>query len=533
MIKFYDFSLVPRIKEAEALYFKKQENTISFCSYYNAVPVAKLRKYTTVSSIIFRVKVQNETKIFIRCSEPNNVIRQEIVSSSAEIIVSLFDIPDSVSILYFTAEGGEVLSVSVYLEGNERQISPALITCTYKREKQLKTNIDYLLKMSFDNEFDIIVSDNGSTIPEDYFSDNRVVVIHNPNRGGSGGYDSGLKEAVRKKKYTHFILMDDDVTVEYCAIQKVLGFIRFLKTEYENITICGSMISISDPLVQFESGGFFSNEGIQKGYCYHNDISSFDGLMIDESEKNINYAAWWLMCMPSNYVESGEYPAPFFIKYDDVEYSLRCKMDIISLIGFGIWHEDFGKKYNAVSEYFNTRNYLFLLKRINNNYSSFKAFRKALYFLFEKICRQQYSLAQSVILGYRDFLRGEEYLDKIDYSALMSELNNFNILLMDDEEIFAKYSVKYDEKLYNNIIKKPFRRYMRFFLYGQSIPFVFCRKITVTDCTVDRKEHYFRAGKVLHYNPKERKGYVTKKSFFNTFVLLLKFLYNHFKFTGG
>ena len=38
-----------------------------------------------------------------------------------------------------------------------------------------------------------------------------------------------MEEAVRRKKYTHFILMDDDVVIEYNALQKVTGFLRFLK----------------------------------------------------------------------------------------------------------------------------------------------------------------------------------------------------------------------------------------------------------------------------------------------------------------
>ncbi len=533
MIKFFDFALNPVIKESEKLYYRKEGSMVSFCTYFNAIPAGKLKKYSAAEMIIIKAIVENETVLKVKCTGSDDIIACCCTDSYSELIIRISDVPDGSVLMYMTAEGGKLLSASVYLSGTERYISAALITCTYKREEQLISNIRYLLEKSDENDFDIIVSDNGSTLDENLFECCRASVIRNINNGGSGGYHAGMAEAVKRNKYTHFIIMDDDVLIEYCAIQKLLGFLRALKDEYSDLTVCGSMISLYEPCVQFESGGFFSPDGMQTGRCYKNNISSTDGLLADEEEKIINYAAWWLVCMPAGYAENGEYPAPFFIKYDDVEYSLRCKMKIISLCGFGVWHEDFGSKYNAVSAYFDTRNYLFLMKWHGENFNSLRAFRKALWMLTEKICRQQYSFAGAVIMGYRDYLKGEEFLISPDNGSLLTEIAGYNISLYDDSELHKLYNVKYDDELYRICSGVAFSRYMQFLLYGQTIPSVFCRKLSVTDVISDRKEHYFRADRVLHYSVNDRKGYVTKKSIIKTLYLLLKFIYIHIKFSGG
>lgn len=533
MHKFFDFALDPVIKEAEGLYYRKEKNMVSFCTYFNSVPVGKLKNYSSAEDIIFRVRVENETVLKIKCTGSDDIIASCVTDSYSELRVCISEVPDGSELMYLTAEGGNIVSVSVYLSGSCRDINPVLITCTYRREEQLKKNINYLLGKFAGEEFDIIISDNDSAIDGSCFASGRVTVIHNDNNGGSGGYHCGMKEAVSRNRYTHFILMDDDVTAEYCAFQKVTGFIRFLRDEYSELSVSGAMISSSEPCIQFESGGFFSDDGVQSSCGYHLDLSVEENIIADEREKKINYAAWWLVCMPACYAEKGEYPAPFFIKYDDVEYSLRCSMRIVSLCGFGVWHEDFGTKYSPSSDYYNTRNYLHLMKRHTDNFNSFRAFRKGLWLLTEKICRQQYNGAEAVIRGYCDYLKGDNFLKAADNKAILEELKKLQVEMLNDTELMEKYGVAFDNELYCHTGKKKFRRYMQPLLYGQLIPHILCCKLTVTDVISDRKEQYFGAAKVLHYCPQTGRGYVTDKSLLKSMCLLLKFIYIHIKYTGG
>lgn len=130
----------------------------------------------------------------------------------------------------------------------------------------------------------------------------------------------------------------------------------------------------------------------------------------------------------------------------------------------------------------------------------------------EKICRQQYKMADAVLLAYRDYLKGDEYLESADYGSIFAELEKLNYQMLSKAEIKSRYNIDFDRKLYDECSSRKFRKYMQPLMYGHLIPGIFCRKITITDVLSDRKEHYFRADRVLHYDLSSETGYVTEKS---------------------
>lgn len=125
------------------------------------------------------------------------------------------------------------------------------------------------------------------------------------------------------------------------------GFLRFRNEKHKDVSISGSMLYIDKPNIQFESGGRFEADGSQNSFGHFLDMTVAKNLSDNEQPQNANYGGWWFMCMPMRYVNEGNYPIPFFIKYDDVEYALRCKPEIITLNGVNVWHEPFEWKYNS------------------------------------------------------------------------------------------------------------------------------------------------------------------------------------------
>lgn len=507
MFKLFDLALQPRINGTEGLYYRKNENTVSFDTYFNVIPVCKLKRYTTIKSLIF-------SQVAEICTEHGTLKMCDRIS--------LEEIPDNAEMLYLKVKDNHK-KISIYAEGEHRTVKAAIIICTFQREEQAKSNVNYLLRHIHESEYEIILVDNDSAIPSDYWN-SKVTVLHNINNGGSGGFACGMRYAAEQKRFTHIILMDDDVIIDFIAIQKILGFLAFLKEEYIDLSVAGAMLYEDNPTIQFECGGYFSQKGMQQGYGYNYDLTDWHRIIENEKEKQINYGGWWLMCMPICYAAMGEYPAPFFIKYDDVEYALRCKLKIITLNGVGVWHENFGSKYNSVQEYFNTRNYLFLMKRQTPKFTSKKAYKTARYLLLEKLCRQQYKMAEAVILGYQDYLRGETYLNQIDYSKKLSELRKLNYKMLSEKELREIYDVSFDETLYEMCSSTIFRRYMQPLLYGHLIPKFMCRKLTITDVLSDRKEHYFGAGKTMHYAVHRKYGYITYKNTSRFLRLIFMFL---------
>ncbi len=503
MNKLFEISTHPRVSGTEALYFRNDGDKLSFDTYFNMIPIRKLKTYTTISKLTF--------------SQPAEIHTESQLLKYGDSI-TLGEIPNSAELLYLRSKCDEG-SITVYATGKTQIIKPVLIICTYQREQQVMENIDYLLDNGVCCE--IILVDNASSIPIDTWGD-KITVLHNINNGGSGGYAYGMQYVAAQKCYTHMILMDDDVIVDNIAIRKMLGFLSFLKNEYADISIAGSMLFLNEPTIQFECGGYFSIDGQQTGYGYRLDLTEKAALIENEMDKNINYGGWWFMCMPIKYAVDGQLPAPFFIKYDDVEYALRCKLNIITLNGVGVWHEDFGSKYNSVQEYFNTRNYLFLRKRHTPNFSKKTTYKTARYLLLEKLCRQQYNMAEAVLIAYEDYLKGEEVLTRIDYNQKLANLKKLNYEMQSDAELFQNYGIRFDEELYSKCITRRFKRYMQPLLYGHLLPRLLCRNLTITDVLADQKEHYFGADMTLHYSRSGKCGYVTRKSIDSFITLLYK-----------
>ena len=132
--------------------------------------------------------------------------------------------------------------------------------------------------------------------------------------------------------------------------------------------LAAGMFPFGQPSVQHEASAVFN------GYTFRSCCSGLDfrdrkALLKNRAGKYDNaYGGWWSLIIPVS--EQLEHPAdlddrsilpmPFFIKLDDVEYGLRLPGPYVVMNGFGVWHEAFGKKANAWSEYYTTRNTLII-----------------------------------------------------------------------------------------------------------------------------------------------------------------------------
>lgn len=444
MLKWFDFALEPRIEGTEGLYFL---NGKPDGSYFNYIPHEKVEKYTKITEISIR-----DNSVYVKCEKPDSV-------------------------------------------------NCAIIFCTYKREKYIIKNVYYLLenlKKQSDFSCKIIVADNAKTLsPSDFSSD--VTLIPNENSGGSGGFKRGMEAAREIGGFTHFILMDDDVEIDFVAIQKMLNFLRFLKPEFSDLSISGSMLYMDKPTVQFEAGGRFERDGSQHGFGHFLDLSKPENLSVNEWEKPINYGGWWLMCMPFKLIKNGEFPLPFFLKYDDVEYALRNKLRIITLNGVGVWHEKFEAKYNSSSEYYNTRNYLHLTAMYCENFNAKNWVKKK---IKAKKVRQQYKMVEAVRLGYEDFLKGLEWLKDLNAEENHAKIKNLNYKFLSYNEIGRVYGVRpVDGKFY------PIPGKRELLDPRTWLP----KRCVFVDCFFDSPLQYWGAKMVVHCACERSCGYVTLK----------------------
>ena len=212
---------------------------------------------------------------------------------------------------------------------------------------------------------------------------------------------------------------------------------------------------------------------------------------------------------------------PFFIKYDDVEYALRCKLRIITLNGVSVWHERFDNKFNSSAVYYNMRNYLHLCSIHCDDADVAKAVRIR---LVEHLCRQQYNMAQAVLMGYEDYLKGIDYLKSISPSENHAKVSKLNYRFLSEQEIIRESGVnELSEgiKISENTVRK---KSMRLSFYSALLPSFLCRKNAVVPTTDDRKEMYYKVGTAVHYNFRTHNGYITRHSMRAVMKYLLKYL---------
>lgn len=571
MWKWFSFALQPRRPGTEALYYRAEgfrregaalsavraDACLSFDTYFHILPLRKLRAFAAVDALRFHIqsafRASEETPPQNAGSPPPQsavlefwiagdgwrrpVRKHPLAPGVSEWEISLAELPEEAEALYLRLSscppGFTLRGISVSAAGTEAARDPgkdavAIVICTYRREARSRRNVEYLLSHMGELPLHLYLVDNGKTIPPESFPDRRVSVLPNENTGGSGGFGRGMREAAAAGRFSHLILMDDDIEFDLVSLEKLLGFLRFLKPSCADLSVSGAMLEWNRPCIQFECGARLSPSGVQSGVGMGVDLRRMENLIENDRERPIDYGAWWFLCMPLRYCLAGQYPAPYFFQYDDVEYSLRCKLRLITLNGVSVWHEGPNARFDAAREYFFTRNYLFVVTRYRPQAPP--PFLTALKLLAGRLCRQQYGIAQGVILAYRDYLAGEEALARMDYGAKLKELAALNPPFLSDEELRERYGVAFDEALYAASLRRVKKRYMPFLLYGQMIPAVFCRPLTVVDPVSDRKEEYFAFRAALHYDRERRRGYLSRKSFWKFMGTALKLLSVHLRY---
>ena len=556
------------ICQKDALYFRSEngssvyceeeqqlhiEGTVSFDTYFNILPLSWYKEYCSLSELFLRLKIGGEVTLRIYGVSGEHYIQlfpkrkydlfhpdpeklggsfeEELLltkelshSSVSECIIDLTWLLDSDhDFLYFTlsgkhavCSGGELLCGSDVKNG----VSIAAVICTYRRESFLLRNhreiTEYLHQSTVfhPNNIHFYIVDNGKTLNSALIENEYVSLIPNNNTGGSGGFARGYYEAVSSgKHYTHILFMDDDMILDSEMLLRIYSLLRLRKAAYQNLSAGASMLKLSDRSTLHEAAAFWNGKqltSIGNGLDMTNRDHVFTTACLPEG----NYHAWWFYCFPANWQEIHGYPLPFFIKEDDIEYSLRCADHIASLCGIAVWHEDFDNKYDGFQEYYIKRNELILTSVCRQKpYAAFQI-RKLILSVMKQTVFQRYFLADLIFRSYKDYLKGWKHFYLTNTIELNKELMASCAPLLSDEELQEKYGVSFDIKKYERSLQEPENlKKQALTLNGYLIPTAFYRHdkddFSICDLAKCRIVNFYRHKRVLHYDTNQKKGFVT------------------------
>jgi len=399
--------------------------TISFTAYFNFFSLSKWKKYTSVDELRVVLKCKGAFNIavdhHILADGRENVKTLLSLGSDGDVDVVLPPLPDDglLSISVTSLADGSVLFGGGFCSCSDvpNDVRIGIDICAYQRDGAVEEKVRSLdsflssCENDFANSVEMFVIDNGRTLPDDFGSDAHSLKVHmipNENLGGSGGFTRGLMEIVNSKRFTHIILNDDDAFFDPESIYRTWSFLSFIKDEYKDAHIGGTMLMAERPNIVYASGENYSRRGhrVKNGL----DVSdSLDCLKFDVDE-DVNYFAWWYLAIPVSYVEKIGYPLPLFIKWDDIEYSIRGSSTMITLNGVSVWHHSIKGRLLISNQYsyYISRNCLVIGcttgdMDMRNAVCSLKGA------MFEVISHR-YDNAEMMFRGMEDFLKGPEFV---------------------------------------------------------------------------------------------------------------------------
>lgn len=305
----------------------------------------------------------------------------------------------------------------------------------------------------YKDKISLIVVDNSQNItPEEA---QHAIVLPNQNLGGSGGFTRGLMYLEDDKTYTHCLFMDDDASCEIESIRRAYALLQYMADDGNAVSGC--QLSESFTHILYEKGAVFDS------YCqplhHGKDMKNVHDLLSAEHFRiKPNYGGWWFFAFKIQSVK--EYPFPFFVRGDDLLFSLNNQFDIITLNGIGVWGEDFSVKENPLIRYLMFRGTYACNFLSNSNLSKSQLIKQFSDWYWSCVNSYAYSSAKALFMSLQDLLAGTKtFTDDMGANDARAKISQ----LPQDEKMqpidSAKYKINYVVE--PSSIKRRIRRFVR------------------------------------------------------------------------
>ncbi len=287
----------------------------------------------------------------------------------------------------------------------------AIVITTYQREAAVQataTRIAAFLGAGHLDHAHLFVIDNGQTVTLPDHPD--VTLIANRNLGGAGGFARGLAAARDAGTFTHVLFMDDDASFQMENLTRTTAFLRHATDPATALS--GAMVSAKRPWELWEIGG--EVDRIARSIFAGTDLRDAAAVTAMELATPTPpttgfYGAWWYFAFPIGAVKHDPYP--FFVRGDDIWFSLSNPFRIATLNGVMSLQDDFSAKASPQTAYLDMRcNLLINIMRTDRPRGVFGIIHLALQQAFYAASRMHYETAAAGLLAWEDLLKGPEDL---------------------------------------------------------------------------------------------------------------------------
>lgn len=252
----------------------------------------------------------------------------------------------------------------------------------------------------------------------------RLDYLNQANLGGSGGFSRGIYEATAAgRPLTDVLVMDDDILCESESILRMTSFARFAR---EPMLVGAQMLLLSETTRIHMTAETDDLDHLTCADPPPNARRGVDALEFRQDVRVIaGYNAWWSCLIPREAIDAVGLPMPYFIKWDDIEYGVRCRragFPTVTLPNAGVWHADFHlKDVDDWSSYFGQRNVL-ISAAIHSRFDGKTISATVAEHIGELIVGLKYGQAAIELRAVRDFLAGP-YVLADGGRAKLAEIN--------------------------------------------------------------------------------------------------------------
>lgn len=413
--------------------------------------------------------------------------------------------------------------------------SLAVSITTFRREIEVRETVTRL--QAFLSTFDrgdkirVQVVDNGQSAeiqPSDH-----VVPFDNPNYGGAGGFARGLIEA-QDAGCSHVLFMDDDASFHMENIARAYMFLALAKDP--STAVSGAMITNSHKWAMWENGAWFDGS-CHPLYCGLDlrDPGAVIQMEFDSARtrRATDYGGWWFFAFAI--AQAKYHPFPFFVRGDDISFSLMNDFRIYTLNGVVSFQDDFTEKESALTLYLDLRNHLIHhLVSDDLTRTPFGTAKIALRFMLRSLGRFHYGSAEAQLLAWRDVMCGPRFFaENVDMAERRAHIKT----LMSDEQWVDVATLETTERRRLTNWRPGRRRWLGLLtINGHLMPFSSRRWDRIVLPINERAAGHFAFGasQITYLNTAQDKGYTvqqSKRRFFtiarNTFETLRQFLRDH------
>ncbi|MEY8802421.1 hypothetical protein AB9K35_19270 [Leisingera sp. XS_AS12] len=307
----------------------------------------------------------------------------------------------------------------------------AVSITTFKREREVQHTVarleDFLTDFAYGDQIRVQVVDNGQSA--DITATPNIIPYPNRNLGGAGGFARGLLEA-EEDGYSHCLFMDDDAAFHMENIARAYTFLALARDS--RTALAGAMINNSHKWCMWENGALFD------GSCHplYNGADLRDPAQVRGIEFSSThtapptlYGGWWFFAFPIAHVT--HHPFPFFVRGDDISFSLANDFRIFTLNGVVSFQDDFTEKESPQTLYLDLRNHLIhhlVFDKLER--SPLGTAKIAIRFMLRSLLRFKYESAEAQLLAWQDVMKGPKFFDEnIDMSQRRADIK----ALMKDE----------------------------------------------------------------------------------------------------